>query len=71
VVHMFHAYPEADVNTLLEGDYLDPVSGFPGFKALLCAVKKVQPGATAGPDGTGRPASAAAPGNGGTSEVTR
>ena len=43
VAHMYHGYPEADVNTLLSGDYLDPISGFPGFKASLCAVKKVVP----------------------------
>jgi len=43
--HMFHDYPEADVNTLLAGDYVDPISGFPGFKASLCAVRKVAPGA--------------------------
>ena len=47
VVHMLHDYPEADVNTLLEGDYLDPVSGFPGYKSLLCQVKKVAPSAGA------------------------
>jgi anaerobic selenocysteine-containing dehydrogenase len=41
--HMYHGYPEADANTLLAGDYLDPVSGFPGYKASLCAVKKVAP----------------------------
>ena len=41
VVHMYHGCPEADVNLLLEDDYLDPISGFPGFKALLCAVRKV------------------------------
>jgi anaerobic selenocysteine-containing dehydrogenase len=45
VAHMYHDYPEADVNSLLPGDYLDPISGFPGFKSLLCAVKKVAPGA--------------------------
>jgi anaerobic selenocysteine-containing dehydrogenase len=42
-VHMFHGYSEADVNTLLEGDYLDPISGFPGYKAALCAVRKAAP----------------------------
>jgi hypothetical protein len=41
---MFHDYPEADVNMLVGADYLDPVSGFPGFKALLCRVAKVVPG---------------------------
>jgi hypothetical protein len=44
---MYHSYPEADVNTLLSGDYLDPISGFPGFKASLCAVEKVVPIAAA------------------------
>ncbi|GAB4249287.1 MAG: molybdopterin-dependent oxidoreductase [Thermoleophilia bacterium] len=41
VVHMYHAYPEADVNGLMEADYLDPISGFPGFKGLLCRVERV------------------------------
>lgn len=50
VVHMFHGYPEADVNTLLEGDYLDPISGFPGYKASLCAVRKVAPGSAPATD---------------------
>jgi len=51
-VHMFHDYPEANVNSLLRGDYLDPISGFPGFKASLCAVKKVEPTAARGEGGT-------------------
>ena len=42
-VHMYHDYPEADVNALLPGDYLDPISGFPGYKGLLCAVREVAP----------------------------
>jgi anaerobic selenocysteine-containing dehydrogenase len=41
VVSMFHAYPEANVNLLIEPDYLDPISGYPGFKSLLCDVKKI------------------------------
>lgn len=40
VVHMYHAYHKADVNTLFDSDYLDPISGFPGFKALLCKIEK-------------------------------
>jgi anaerobic selenocysteine-containing dehydrogenase len=40
VVHMYHGCPQADVNVLLDPDYLDPVSGFPGYKALLCSVRK-------------------------------
>ena len=41
VIHMFHGHSEADVNVLFEGDYLDPLSGFPGFKSALCKVEKV------------------------------
>jgi anaerobic selenocysteine-containing dehydrogenase len=41
VVHMYHGHSEADVNVLFEGDYLDPLSGFPGFKSALCKVEKV------------------------------
>ena len=40
VVHIFHSIPEADVNLLIEPDYLDPISGFPGFKSLGCQVRK-------------------------------
>ena len=42
VVNMYHDYPEASVNLLVEPDYRDPISGFPGFKSLLCEVKKVK-----------------------------
>jgi anaerobic selenocysteine-containing dehydrogenase len=41
VVNMYHAYPQADVNTLIDPDYLDPISGFPGYKSLLAEVRKV------------------------------
>jgi anaerobic selenocysteine-containing dehydrogenase len=41
VVSIYHAWPDADVNRLIEPDYLDPISGFPGFKSLLCEVKKI------------------------------
>ena len=41
VVHMYHGHPEADVNVLFEGDYLDPLSGYPGFKSALCKIEKV------------------------------
>jgi len=42
VIHMYHGHPDADVNRLLEGDYLDPLSGFPGFKSALCKVEKAE-----------------------------
>jgi anaerobic selenocysteine-containing dehydrogenase len=41
VIHMYHGHAEADVNVLFEDDYLDPLSGFPGFKSALCRVEKV------------------------------
>ena len=41
VVNMYHDYPDASVNLLIEPDYRDPISGFPGFKSLLCEVKKL------------------------------
>jgi len=41
VVHMYHGHSDADVNLLFEGDYLDPLSGFPGFKSALCKIEKV------------------------------
>lgn len=41
VVHMYHAYKNADVNSLIEADYLDPISGFPGYKSLLCKIEKI------------------------------
>ena len=40
VVSIYHGWPEVEVNHLLEPNYLDPISGFPGFKALVCEVKK-------------------------------
>ena len=40
VVYMYHGYSEADVNSLIEADYYDPISGFPGYKSLLCQVTK-------------------------------
>jgi len=40
VVNIYHAWPDADVNLLIDSDYLDPISGFPGFKSQLCEVTK-------------------------------
>lgn len=42
VASMYHGFPDADVNLLIDPDYRDPISGFAGFKSLLCDVKKVQ-----------------------------
>ncbi len=40
VVNIFHGWPEIEVNHMIDPDYLDPISGFPGFKSLLCEVNK-------------------------------
>ncbi len=40
-VNMYHGYSEADVNSLLPADWLDPYSGFPGYKAMACRVVKI------------------------------
>jgi anaerobic selenocysteine-containing dehydrogenase len=41
VVHCFHGWNEANVNELTDDSCLDPISGFPAFKSLLCEVKPV------------------------------
>ncbi len=46
VINFYHAWPEADANQLIEPDYLDPISGYPGFKSLLCEVKKSNEGSS-------------------------
>jgi anaerobic selenocysteine-containing dehydrogenase len=40
VVNIFHGWPEIEVNQMIEPNYLDPISGFPGFKSLLCDIQK-------------------------------
>lgn len=40
-VFMYQDYPEADVNSIIPADHLDPYSGFPGYRTLRCAVRKV------------------------------
>ncbi|NLP30334.1 MAG: molybdopterin-dependent oxidoreductase [Clostridiales bacterium] len=41
VVSIIHGYKEADVNTIIDPYYTDPISGFPGFKAFLGKIEKV------------------------------
>ena len=40
-VFMYHGYREADGNSLVGRDHLDPYSGFPGFRQIRCAVRRV------------------------------
>ena len=39
VVHIYHGWPQADINTVT-GRNFDPISGFPSFKSELCEVRK-------------------------------
>jgi anaerobic selenocysteine-containing dehydrogenase len=38
-VHLYHDWPQANANDLIEGDYLDPISGFPGYRSSLCRIE--------------------------------
>ena len=38
-VHLYHDWPQANANDLLDGDYLDPLSGFPGYRSSLCRIE--------------------------------
>ena len=38
-VHMYHDWPQANANDLLSGGYLDPISGFPGYRSSLCKIE--------------------------------
>ncbi len=39
-VNIFHGWAKVELNELIDPDYLDPISGFPGFKSLLCQVTR-------------------------------
>ena len=39
-VSVYHGAGEKDINLLLDDNYLDPVSGFPGFKSYCCRLEK-------------------------------
>ncbi len=41
VVHAFHGWNSANINELMDDQSLDPISGFPAFKSLLCQLRKV------------------------------
>ena len=40
LVNLYHGYSEADANSILDGDHLDPYSGFPAYRSTRCAVRK-------------------------------
>ena len=41
VVHAFHGWNSANINELTDDQSLDPISGFPPFKSLLCQIQRV------------------------------
>ena len=40
LVNLYHGYSEADANSLLDDEHLDPYSGFPAYRSTRCAVRK-------------------------------
>lgn len=40
LVNLFHGYSEADAESIMDGDHLDPYSGFPAYRSVRCAVHK-------------------------------
>ncbi len=40
VVYIYHGSPQGDANELIGKDYLDPISGFPGFKSYFCRIER-------------------------------
>ena len=42
VVHIYHDDPDGHVNRLIPDTWTDPISGFPGFRSLRCAVDKAE-----------------------------
>lgn len=41
-VHLYHGYREANANSLVGADHLDPYSGFPGYKSNRCTIRPVK-----------------------------
>lgn len=44
LVNLFHGYREADAESIMDGDHLDPYSGFPAYRSVRCAVSRYEPG---------------------------
>ena len=42
VVHIYHDDPGGNINRLISREWLDPISGFPGFRSSVCAVGPVE-----------------------------
>ncbi len=42
VVHVCHDDGEQNINQLIDDHYIDPISGFPGFRSYICTLEKVE-----------------------------
>ena len=40
VVNVYHALGDKDINYIMDDTYLDPISGFPGYKSYCCRLLK-------------------------------
>ncbi len=40
IVNIYHGSKSGDVNELIDRNYLDPISGFPGYKSYFCRVER-------------------------------
>lgn len=40
VVYLYHGSAKGDANELIGKDYVDPISGFPGFKGYFCRIER-------------------------------
>lgn len=41
-IFVYQDYPDADVNSIIPAEHLDPISGFPGYRSLRCRVERVK-----------------------------
>ena len=39
-VNVYHGAENKDINLLVDDTYLDPISGFPGYKSYCCRLEK-------------------------------
>ena len=40
IVHVYHGNAKGEANDLIDRNYLDPISGFPGYKSYFCKIEK-------------------------------
>lgn len=44
VVHMYHGNESANLSYLMLHEFLDPISGYPGYKSFPCRVERIEKG---------------------------